>query len=125
MENNTQTSEIQKEILKKTAERYDVIRHGKLDFDINNVNSENNEDNFYFNFLSTGPRVEIYGISESIYNIRFFNKITGELIREFTDVKAGEFVNAEPEYYIPWVIQIEKHLNGEVDTKNYTIELEG
>lgn len=125
MENNTQTSEIQKEILKKTAERNDIIRHGKLEFDVNSIKSENNEDNFYFNFLSTGPRVEIYGTSESIYNIRFFNKITGELIREFTDVKSGEFVNAEPEYYIPWVIQIEKHLNGEIDTKNYTIDLEG
>lgn len=55
---NEITSEIQKEILKRTAERNHILRRGKIEIpqELKTENSTEEEkigDNFYFNFLGT------------------------------------------------------------------------
>lgn len=115
-------SEIQKEILKRTSERNDVPRRGFLDIQTDQEPDSNRLDDFYFNFLGMGPRVEIHGTSNKTYNITFRHRETGEILKEFADVKTGEWVQAEQEYFIPWHIQIDTE--GE-ETKSYTIDLEG
>lgn len=115
----------QKEILKKNIERENLPKRGKNENNLSSVN-DSNEDSFYFNFLSGGARVELNGKSNKKYQIKFFNRETGELLKEFADVVVGEWVQADQEYFIPWVIQIESVKdNNEADVKTYTIDLTG
>lgn len=118
---NEVISDIQKEILKRNEERDNVPKRGE----ISEIRNPDNDDKFYFNFLGAGPRVEIHGKTENIYNVKFYNRITGECLKEHLNVKSGEWVAADQEYFVPWVIQTEL-LNTETpDIKSYAIELEG
>lgn len=127
---NTITSEIQKEILRRTEERNNIPRRGFLDNQLQEMvsqdieESKKTEDRFYFNFLGSGPRLEIHGNSTKKYQVKFYNRETGELLKEFQDVTAKEWVQAEQEYFVPWVIQIESiDEKGEPDIKSFTIDL--
>ncbi len=115
------TSEIQKEILRKNLERESQSKRGVVE---NNNFDDSNEDTIYFNFLVGAPRIEIYGKSEKKYKVSFLNRETGSLLKEFDDVKTGEWVQADQEYFIPWVMRIESvGDNNEPDVKTYTIDL--
>lgn len=121
---NEITSDIQKEILKRNSERDLIPRRGMVDIN-QEVLDSNDDDSFYFNFLGTGPRLEIHGKSDKKYLVNFYNRETGDLLKSFSDVMVQEWVQAEQEYYVPWLIQIETTgENDEVITKSYTIELE-
>jgi autotransporter strand-loop-strand O-heptosyltransferase len=124
---NEITSEIQKDILRRMAERDAIPRRGLIENPTpENFNSEQGEDKFYFNFLGSGPRLEIYGNTDKKYQVKFFNRETGLLLKEDNDVSVGEWVQAEQEYFVPWVIQVEStDAEGNPDIKSYTIDLEG
>lgn len=111
---------LQEEIERRQLARDNMPRRGVLD--LPNVDSK--EDTFYFDFLGSGPRLEIRGKSDILYTVRFFNRETKEILKEYNDVKSNEWVQATQEYYIPWVIQIEYiDVNGEKVIKNSTIDL--
>ncbi|MFM2394652.1 MAG: hypothetical protein RLZZ546_2634 [Bacteroidota bacterium] len=127
---NEITSEIQKEILKRTAERNHISRRGKIEIPQELIGENNieeiKEDNFYFNFLGTGPRLEIHGKSDKKYKVKFYNRESGELLKEFDNVETQEWVQAEQEYFVPWLIQVETlDEKGEPDIKSFTIDLAG
>ncbi len=124
---NEITSDIQKEILKRTAERDSIPRRGKVEIQPNNLEEGgDNKDKFYFNFLGSGPRLEIHGTSNKKYQIKFYNRETGDLLKEYTDVETQEWVQAEQEYFVPWVIEVKSVSdNGEPEIQNFTIDLEG
>jgi len=121
------TSNIQKEIIQKTAERDLVPRRGTMiNPSIENSEESNNEDKFYFNFLGSGARLEIYGKSDKKYHVRFYNRITGDLLKEHKDVIVNEWVTSDQEYFVPWVIEIESlNIDNTIDKKSYTIDLTG
>jgi autotransporter strand-loop-strand O-heptosyltransferase len=128
---NDTTSEIQKEILRRNSERDFLPRRGKIEENIpENVNmttdTDMGGDKFFFNFLGAGPRLEVHGeVSDKRYQIRFFNRETGAMLKEFADVQVGEWVQADQEYYVPWIIQIEsKDKDGKAEVKSFSIDLE-
>jgi autotransporter strand-loop-strand O-heptosyltransferase len=113
-------SDIQKQILERNKNRDEVPRHGQLQ---NNKEFEGNdkEDRIFFNFVNSGPKLEIHGKANKNYDVTFLNSKTNEVLKEFKDVKSGEWCQADQEYNIPWLISVKDTETG--DTKNYSTDL--
>ncbi len=120
------TSKIQQEILKRTAERENSPKRGLLgDQNQDPLGTSGTGDSILFNFLNAGARLEIHGKSDKEYTVKFFNRETGELLKEHLNVKSGEWCSSDQEYFVPWAIQT---LSGDPDNpevKNFTIDLSG
>lgn len=114
-----ETSEIQQKIVERNRLRDEAPKRGILE----NVRLEpNNEDKFYFDFIHGAPRLEIHGNSENTYSIKLIDIIEETTLSEFSGIKAGEWIQGNEEYFVPWVFNITNEITGKV--MNYTYDLE-
>src|SRR5690606_16929429 len=85
--------------------------------------NDDKEDKVFFNFVTGGARLEIHGKSNSTYDVKFINQKTKEITKEHIGIKSGEWIQADEEYYIPWLITLTNQETG--DVKNYSNDLRG
>ncbi len=119
---NEVKSDIQKQILDRVKDREEAPKFGQL-VEIKSFDNDDKEDKVFFNFVTGGARLEIHGKSKSTYDVKFINTKTQEIGKEHIGMKTGEWIQANEEYYVPWLITVENKETG--DIKNYSNELKG
>lgn len=119
---NEVKSEIQKQILERVNDRAKAPKFGLLT-EVKSFENDDKEDKVYFNFVSGGARLEIHGKTNSTYDVKFLNTKTNTIGTEKLDMKTGEWVQANEEYYVPWLITVVNKKTG--DVKNYSNDLYG
>ena len=113
-------SDIQKQILERNKSRDEVPRQGKLT-NLQEFENNDTEDKIFFNFINSGPRLEIHGKTTNNYDVTFINSKTDEVLKEFKDIKSGEWCQADQEYHIPWLITVKDTETG--DIRNFSTDL--
>lgn len=119
MSDTKNLSSIQKMIVEKNKERDQAPKRGNI---LPERLQNCDEDQILFSFNQGAPIVEIHGKSENTYTVKFYDSKNQICLKEHLEVKPSEWVQANEEYYVPWIINIEN--NNTKKVMNYSINME-